>query len=142
MAENDNNISLNNSFLGRGWKFPVTFTEDSFTVELAEDEVDIAQSIQIILNTALGERVMQPDFGANLDDLLFERIDITTLTMITNRLKRAFLYHESRIEVNDIDLVPDTENGIIQVTVDYTITSTNTRTNMVYPYYLNEGTDI
>lgn len=142
MAENDNNISLNNSFLGRGWKFPVTFTEDSFTVELAEDEVDIAQSIQIILNTALGERVMQPDFGANLDDLLFERIDITTLTMITNRLKRAFLYHESRIEVNDIDLVPDTENGIIQVTVDYTITSTNTRTNLVYPYYLNEGTDI
>lgn len=142
MAENDNNISLNNSFLGRGWKFPVTFTEDSFTVELAEDEVDIVQSIQIILNTALGERVMQPDFGANLDDLLFERIDITTLTMITNRLKRAFLYHESRIEVNDIDLVPDTENGIIQVTVDYTITSTNTRTNLVYPYYLNEGTDI
>lgn len=142
MAENDNNISVNRSFLGRGWKFPVTFAEDSFTVELVEDEVDIAQSIQIILNTALGERVMQPDFGANLEDLLFERIDITTLTIITNRLKRAFLYHESRIDVNDINLTPDIQNGIIQVIIDYTIVSTNTRTNLVYPYYLNEGTDI
>lgn len=142
MAENTNNINLNESFLGRGWQFPVTFTEDSFTVELVEDETDIAQSIQIILNTTLGERVMQPDFGANLEDLLFEKIDITTLTIITNRLKRAFLYHESRIKINDIDLTPDIANGILQVIVDYTVVSTNSRTNLVYPYYLNEGTDI
>lgn len=142
MTENEDNTGLNKSFLGRGWKFPVTFTEDSFTVELAEDEDDIAQSIQIILNTALGERVMQPDFGANLEDLLFERIDVTTLTMITNRLKRAFLYHESRINVDKIDLTPDIPNGIIQVIIEYTVVSTNTRTNLVYPFYLNEGTDI
>lgn len=142
MADNDNNIEVSASFLGRGWKFPVTFVEDSFTAELVEDEQDIAESIQIVLNTALGERVMHPDFGANLEDLLFERIDITTLTMITNRLKRAFLYHESRVNVDDIDLTPDIENGIIQVTVSYTIAATNTRTNLVYPYYMNEGTDI
>lgn len=142
MANNDNNISINKSFLGRGWKFPVTFVDSSFTVELVEDEQDIAESIQIILNTTLGERVMHPDFGANLEDLLFEKIDITTLTMITNRLKRAFLYHESRIKVDDIDITPDIENGIIQVTVNYTVSATNTRTNLVYPYYINEGTDI
>jgi uncharacterized protein len=138
----DSKVDINKSFLGRGWKFPVTFVEDSFSVELVEEEQDIAESIQIILNTALGERVMRPDFGSNLEDLLFERIDITTLTMITNRLKRAFLYHESRVNIEDIDLTPDPENGIIQVTISYTIVATNTRTNLVYPYYLNEGTDI
>ena len=142
MDNNDNNINVSNSFLGRGWKFPVTFVDSSFTVELVEDEQDIAESIQIILNTTLGERVMHPDFGSNLEDLLFEKIDITSLTMITNRLKRAFLYHESRVTINDIDLTPDAENGIIQVTVDYTVSATNTRTNLVYPYYINEGTDI
>ncbi|RPH32893.1 MAG: hypothetical protein EHM93_07555 [Bacteroidales bacterium] len=138
----DSNISVGKSFLGRGWKFPVTFVDNSFTVELVEDELDIAESIQIILNTTLGERVMHPDFGANLEDLLFEKIDITTLTMITNRLKRAFLYHESRVRIDEINLTPDIENGIIQVTVNYTVSATNTRTNLVYPYYINEGTDI
>jgi len=142
MDSSDNNINVSNSFLGRGWKFPVTFVDSSFTVELVEDEQDIAESIQIILNTTLGERIMHPDFGANLEDLLFEKIDITTLTMITNRIKRAFLYHESRVRINDIDLSPDAENGIIQVTVDYTVSATNTRTNLVYPFYINEGTDI
>ena len=142
MDNNNSNISVSKSFLGRGWKFPVTFVDSSFTVELVEDELDIAESIQIILNTTLGERVMHPDFGANLEDLLFEKIDITTLTMITNRLKRAFLYHESRVRIDDIDLTPDIENGIIQVTVNYTVSATNTRTNLVYPYYINEGTDI
>lgn len=142
MGSENGNIEVNKSFLGRGWKFPVTFVDNSFTVELVEDELDIAESIQIILNTSLGERVMHPDFGANLEDLLFEKIDVTTLTMITNRLKRAFLYHESRVKIDDIDLTPDIENGIIQVTVSYTISATNTRTNLVYPYYLNEGTDI
>lgn len=137
----DNN-GEENSFLGRGWKFPPTFTEDSYTVELVEDETDIKESIIIILNTIIGERVMRPDFGANLEDLLFEKINITTLNMIVNRMKRAFMYHESRIEVHDIDMTPNAVEGIIQIIVKYTVRATNTRTNLVYPFYISEATDI
>lgn len=85
---------------------------------------------------------MRPDFGANLEDLLFERINITTLNMIVNRMKRAFMYHESRIEVHDIDMTPNAIEGIIQIIIKYTVRSTNTRTNLVYPFYISEATDI
>ena len=136
------NLDTENSFLGRGWKFPPSFTEDSYTVEMVQDEVDIKESIIIILNTIIGERVMRPDFGANLEDMLFEKINITTLNMIVNRMKRAFMNHESRIEVHDIDMTPNASEGMIQITVKYSIRSTNTRTNLVYPFYVSEATDI
>lgn len=131
-----------NSFLGRGWAFPVTFTKGSNTVVMSEDEKDIEESLIILLTTSLGERVMRPDYGANLEDMLFESINVTTATIIINRLKRAILFHEPRVKVNDIDMVPDIANGFIEVTVDYFIISTNTRTNLVFPFYLNEGTNV
>lgn len=131
-----------NSFLGRGWGFPVTFTKGNNGVTLSEDEEDIRESLIILLTTSLGERVMRPDYGANMEDMLFESINVTTASMIINRLKRAILFHEPRVKVKDIDMVPDVGNGLIQVTVDYTIIATNTRTNLVFPFYLNEGTNI
>ncbi len=132
----------NNSFLGRGWTFPVTFKDESCTVEMSENEKDIKESLVILLTTSLGERVMRPGYGANLEDLLFESINVTTATMIINRLKRAILFHEPRVKVQDIDMVPDHVNGRMEVTVEYTIIATNTRTNLVFPFYLNEGTNV
>ena len=132
----------NNSFLGRGWTFPVTFKYESCTVEMSENEKDIKESLVILLTTSLGERVMRPGYGANLEDLLFESINVTTATMIINRLKRAILFHEPRVKVQDIDMVPDRVNGRMEVTVEYTIIATNTRTNLVFPFYLNEGTNV
>ncbi|NJM24482.1 MAG: GPW/gp25 family protein, partial [Bacteroidia bacterium] len=113
-----------NSFLGRGWAFPVTFRKGSFTVALSEDDTDIKQSLIILLKTSLGERVMQPEYGANLVDMLFENINVTTATIIVNRLKRAILFYEPRVKVSDIDMVPDIPNGMIMVTIEYTIIST------------------
>lgn len=132
----------NQSILGRGWSFPVRFSDGSYTVELSEEEKDIRESLIILLKTSLGERVMRPDYGANMEDMLFETINVTTATIITNRLKRAILFHEPRVKANNIDLVPDFANGMMEVTVEYTITATNTRTNLVFPYYLDEGTNI
>lgn len=135
-------MSEDNSILGRGWSFPVRFSDGSHTVQLSEEEKDIRESLIILLKTSLGERVMRPDYGANMEDMVFESINVTTATLITNRLKRAILFHEPRVKANTIDLVPDFANGRIEVTVEYTITATNTRTNLVFPYYLDEGTNI
>jgi len=131
-----------NSILGRGWSFPVAFRKGGSTVELSEEEKDIRESLVILLTTVLGERVMRPDYGANMEDMLFESINVTTASIISNRLKRAILFHEPRVNAKNIDMVPDPTGGYIEVTVEYTIIATNTRTNLVFPYYLEEGTNI
>lgn len=130
-----------NTFLGRGWGFPVEFNQNSRQVLLAENEEDIRQSLIILLNTTIGERVLRPEYGCNLEDLLFEALNVTTATMITNRIKRAILFHEPRIKTDDIDLRPDYQEGRVEVLISYTIISTNNRKNLVYPYLFIEATD-
>jgi phage baseplate assembly protein W len=132
----------NKSFLGRGWKFPISFSLESKQVGMSEDEEDIKESLIILLNTTLGERVMRPDYGANMEDLLFEALNVTTANMIANRIKKAILYHEPRVKVEDIDLRPDYNEGRIEVLVQYLIISTNNRRNLVYPYLFTEATDL
>lgn len=130
-----------NTFLGRGWGFPVEFNQNSRQVLLAENEEDIRQSLIILLNTTIGERVLRPEYGCNLEDLLFEALNVTTATMVTNRIKRAILFHEPRIKTDDIDLRPDYQEGRVEVLISYTIISTNNRKNLVYPYLFIEATD-
>ncbi|MCE7056386.1 GPW/gp25 family protein [Algoriphagus sp. AGSA1] len=130
------------SFLGRGWAFPVSFSLESQQVRLAENEEDIQQSLVILLNTTLGERVMRPDYGANMEDLLFESLNVTTANMIANRIKQAILYHEPRVKTEDIDLRPNYNEGRIEVVVSYLIIATNNRRNLVYPYLFIEATDL
>ena len=132
----------NKSFLGRGWAFPVTFSEESHQVQMSEQEEDIQQSLVILLNTTLGERIMRPDFGANMEDLLFEALNVTTANMIANRIKKAILFHEPRVKTEDIDLRPDYNQGRIEVLVKYIIIATNNRRNLVYPYLFTEATDL
>lgn len=131
-----------NTFLGRGWAFPVTFLRDSSQVSLVENEEDIRQSLIILLNTTIGERVLRPEYGANMEDLLFEALNVTTATMIINRIKRAILFHEPRVKVEEIDMRPDFQEGRIEVLISYFIISTNNRQNLVYPYLFTEATDV
>ncbi len=131
-----------NTFLGRGWAFPVTFLRESSQVELVENEEDIRQSLIILLNTTIGERVLRPEYGANMDDLLFEALNVTTATMIANRIKRAILFHEPRVKVEEVDMKPDFQEGRIEVLISYLIISTNNRQNLVYPYLFTEATDV
>lgn len=131
-----------NTFLGRGWAFPVTFLRESSQVSLVENEEDIRQSLIILLNTTIGERVLRPEYGANMEDLLFEALNVTTATMITNRIKRAILFHEPRVKVEEVDMKPDFQEGRIEVLISYFIISTNNRQNLVYPYLFIEATDV
>lgn len=141
MATNDFSNSKN-AFLGRGWGFPVTFVKGSHTVEMLEAEEDINSDLLVLLLTTLGERIMRPDYGCNLDALVFEALNTTFVTFITEQIRTAILLHEPRIQLDDVEYDPEYPEGRVTITVHYTIISTNTRANLVFPYYLNEGTDI
>jgi phage baseplate assembly protein W len=131
------------SFLGTGWGFPPEFSNKSNQVGLLSDEDDIRSSLQILLSTRQGERVMLPDYGCNLDELVFESLTTTFKTYIKDLIATAILYYEPRIDVNKIDLDDSAETeGKILISIDYTIRSTNSRYNFVYPFYLNQATEL
>ena len=134
---------MNLPFLGRGWSFPPTFNENLDDVDMLEQEADIASSLEILLSTAPGERVMLPEFGCNLEELLFESLDNTLKTLMVNKIEAAILYYESRIDVETVKLNTRLENeGVILIEIIYRVRSTNSRFNFVYPFYKEEGTDI
>ena len=130
------------SFLGRGWKYPVTFKQSSNTVVLSQYEQDIRESLNILLSTERGERVMRPEYGTNVRDLLFEPLDVSTATLVGEEIKKAILLNEPRVFVDSVEAIQEELNGYLEVKIEYTVIATNTRSNMVYPFYLNEGTNI
>ena len=127
-----------NSFLGTGWAFPPEFNRDSGTVEMVSDEEDIKQSLNILLSTSLGERVMQPKYGCNLTDYLFEGLSSSTIGYIKERVANSILYYEPRIVVEKIDVTSDDSTDLLEgkftITVDYSIPGTNSRFNYVYDW--------
>ena len=131
------------TFLGIGWKFPPTFDKRIKSVEMVSEEEDIRQSLYILLSTKQGERIMRPDYGSDVQSMIFEPIDVNTTTYLKESIRRAILYFEPRITLEQITVrQDDEEDGLLHVNLEYTIRKTNTRTNMVYPYYILEGTDL
>ena len=136
-------MSKTNSFLGTGWGFPPQFDNAPPAVGMLSNEDDIQSSLEILLSTRPGERVMRPDYGCNLDELVFEPLTTTFKTYIKDLIATAILYYEPRIDVNKIELEDDGElEGRILISIEYTIRSTNSRFNFVFPFYKQEGTDI
>jgi len=129
-----------NSFLGTGWSFPPQFSKTGKNVKMISDDEDIHNSLEVLLATRVGERLMQPDYGCNLDVLLFEPIDVTLQTYIKDLVFTAIFYYEPRVKPDDVELTVLDKEGSILIEVQYTIRATNTRYNLVYPFYLNEGT--
>ena len=134
--------SKDKSFLGTGWGFPPTFSKDTGGVSLISDVEDINSSLNILLSTTVGERILQPLYGCNLKDLLFEPVTLTMLTRMETLIQDAIIYFEPRIKLLDIELETFENEGKILITVNYMIKGTNSRLNYVYPFYLNEGTEI
>ena len=133
----------NKTFLGQGWSFPPTFNKTLEEVELVANEKDIEQSLQIILSTRISERIMRPEFGCDLQELLFSSINLQLKTYIKDLIDTAILYFEPRIDINRINLNNSNElEGVVLIEIDYTIRSTNSRGNIVYPFYRGEGTDV
>jgi uncharacterized protein len=130
------------SFLGTGWNFPPTFRREWYGVEMLTGEDDIRSSLTIILSTITGERVMLPTFGCNLQPYVFEVMNVPNVAMIEKIVKDALTYHEPRIIVENIVSTPNQERGSLDIDIFYSIIATNTRTNMVYPFYVKEATNI
>ena len=136
-------MDTSKSFLGRGWGFPPEFNRATKAVGMLEDEADIKSSLEILLSTRLGERVMVPDYGCNLDELLFKPLTLTLKTFVIDLIKTAILYYEPRIDPNKIDIDPTDElEGVLLINLDYTVRATNSRKNMVYPFYEAEGNEL
>lgn len=131
------------NFLGRGWSFPPTFNLQSKEVQMTEKVEDIEKSLHILLTTSLGERIMQPRYGCDMNDLLFESLDTGTKTIIIDRIQTAILFFEPRIKATKIELNTQNElEGEILVEIEYIIPSTNSRYNFVFPFYRKEGTEL
>nr|WP_319509684.1 GPW/gp25 family protein [uncultured Draconibacterium sp.] len=132
-----------NSFLGTGWSFPPEFTKVTKGVKMLRDEEDIKSSLEILLSTRLGERIMVPDYGCNLDELLFKPLNVTVKTYVIDLIQTAILYHEPRIDARKISIDETYElNGELLINIEYIVRATNSRKNMVFPFYKGEGTEI
>lgn len=128
------------SFLGRGWGFPPTFDKSTRQVGMVTDETDIEQSLSILLSTGLGERVMRPKYGCRLGDYQFEALNTTLKTYLEGLVRDAILYYEPRIRLDAVQ-VDETRQleGQVDILVSYTVKTTNSRYNFVYPFYLEEA---
>lgn len=136
-------MSSDKAFLGVGWSFPPMFDQKSATVRMVEEEEDIRQSLKIILTTAYGERIMRPDFGSNLHKVNFSALNSSVINDISSYIAQSILEFEPRVTLEDIDIDLDQSyNGVLKIKLDYTIRKINVRTNIVFPYYFKEGTNI
>lgn len=135
-------MAIDNSFLGTGWGFPPSFGAGRKAV-LVSAEDDIRESLHILFSTTPGERIMQPAYGCPLRSLVFANMDANTFTAMEDMIRRAVLFFEPRIDLERIDIDDaQASEGILVVHLHYTVRTTNSRSNMVYPFYFLEGTNL
>jgi phage baseplate assembly protein W len=131
---------MRDDFLGVGWGFPFAIDAASGQVARAEYETSIEQSIRIILETARGERVMRPDFGCGLHEMVFAVNNAGTRGIVATEVHDALLKWEPRIEVIDVEADASGAQGeVLLINIEYRVRATDTRFNMVYPFYLNRS---
>jgi uncharacterized protein len=125
--------------LGSGLRFPIR-TNHRGGLAVARYEEKVRESIEMILSTAKGERVMRPDFGCDIHAFAFTIVDTTNLTLIKSAVQEALVRWEPRIEIKGIDVMIDPiREGHLLINVTYSIRLTNSETNLVYPFYLQIG---
>lgn len=125
--------------LGRGWASPAA-VDGIGEARLESGAEKVRQSIRLILGTRRGERTMRPDFGAGLEDFLFEPLSTTTAALVRHRVETALVQWEPRIDVLEVLVdVADRGRGRLDITIGYRIRSSNNFYNLVYPFFLREG---
>ena len=136
MAE-DSGVSK--EFLGAGIAFPLALdAQKHIAMNSLEDHV--RQSILLIMRTAKGERVMRPDFGADLDKLAFEPLGPATIARVQHQVREALVRFEPRIDVLNVTAaVHPTEVAGLLIHVDYRVRQMDMVFNLVYPFYIERG---
>ena len=131
------------SFLGSGWSFPPRFDAERGVAVMTTGEQDIESSLVILLGTTAGERLRHPAYGLNLREQLFEPMNTTLQTLLKDRIKTALLVYEPRIKVLSIGMDTARLNeGCLLIELEYLVRTTNSRFNLVYPFYLNDSNEV
>lgn len=123
------------SFLGIGWKFPVSLENGG--VDMAVYEESIRESIWIVLATARGERKMRPDFGCGIHELVFAVNSGETSGRVASEVRQALTLWEPRIDLLNVAVRSDeSEPARLLIQIEYRVRATNNRFNLVYPFYV------
>lgn len=131
------------SFLGTGWSFPPRFLDSDNGIQMSKDDDDIAESLYILLSTIPGERIMNPEYGCDLQSQVFQNINNSTKVIIEDLIATAILYFEPRVRLIAVNVDESGQmSGMVNVSITYEVKGVNSRRNMVYPFYLAEGTDL
>lgn len=129
-------------YLGIGWSFPVSFDKKE-GVSMSYGDGDIRESLKVLLSTIPGERIFRPEYGCNIRQWTFSRMNLSEKTRIANTIEMAILEGEPRIILESVDVnIKDEREGILWISIDYLVSQTNSRSNMVYPFYIKEGTNL
>lgn len=127
---------MQNPIIGRGWRFPPALDERG-TLALVAGEAELEQAIQVILGTAPGQRVMRPEFGCRIHDLVFAPNNPATAGMAARYVREALGRWEPRIEVQRVDAEPDPANpACMLISIEYRIVTTHSNRSLVYPFYV------
>lgn len=136
---------MSKPFLGVGWPLPFANAGGQLrlnpdgSIKLSEYEESVRESIWIVLGTSKGERVMRPNFGCGIYDLIFEVNSASTAGLVAQEVKDALLYFEPRIDVLDVQVESDSSEGVLLISIDYQVRATNNVFNLVYPFYLERS---
>lgn len=132
-------MATRRDFLGRGWTFPVK-AANAGGVASSSFERDIEESVRVILGTAFGERVMRPDFGCGIHDLVFSPNNAATRQLVIHYVKEALYTWEPRVINVEVEVQSDPGNpAVILVDLSYEVRATNSKFNLVYPFYLEKS---
>ena len=132
-------LGASSAFLGAGIAFPLRLDASG---QLAMTSLDdhVRQSIELIIGTVRGERVMRPDFGAGLQDLVFEPASASTVAMVGHEVSEALILNEPRIDVLGVTVTADDgQPGLLRISLSYRVRRTDTMFNLVYPFYLERS---
>jgi phage baseplate assembly protein W len=131
------------SFLGRGWTFPPEFAFAPSGVRMIADDDDIRASLTILFGTAAGERFLRPKYGLDMHEMLFEPMSTTTRTYLEDRVRTAILIYEPRIDLLALKLdTSEQPEGRVTLLVEYAVRATNSRYNLVYPFYATDASEV
>lgn len=124
------------TFVGRGFSWPME-VDHTGSIRLTDGVPDLDRSIRLVLMTAPGERVMRPQFGCRIWEMLFEPVTANLLGLIEVAVRDALAQWEPRIRVEDVRPEPDPdESSLIRIAISYLVRDTNDRRNLVYPFYV------
>lgn len=130
---------MSKPFLGVGTGFPLALDSATHGLVHAEYEESVRQAILVILGTAKGERVMRPDFGCGIHDLVFANVNAGTIGQLIREVHESLLRLEPRIDVTQVDVHSGDTSNVLLIDIDYEVRATNTAFNLVYPFYVQQG---